>query len=69
MKKKCATPGALFHCIVERPNAVGQTSVHMGVTIPSGIVISRTRARAIEKAFHDALENAMAPWWPKEKRP
>jgi len=63
--KKCKTPGALFHCYTEKPNAVGQTSVHMGVTIPKGIVISKTRARAIDKAFHNALENVMAPWWRK----
>jgi hypothetical protein len=67
VKRKCLTPGALFHCYTDKPNAVGQTSVHMGVTIPSGIVISRTRAAAIDRAFHDALEKTMAPWWPKQK--
>jgi len=61
--RKCLTPGAMFHCIVSKPNAVGQTHIEMGVTLPPGIVVTPARARTFDKAFHDAMESAMASWF------
>ena len=62
-KRKCLTPGADFFCRVTP--TLGETTVYLQLGIPRGIVISKARAKAIEKAFHDSMEKTMAPWWPK----
>lgn len=60
-KKVCKTPGAWWHCHVEKANAVGQTAINMGVTLP--MLVNEKQARRIEKQFHDKMEELLAFLW------
>lgn len=65
--RKCKTPGASFVCESRKPNSGHQPCVRFMVVVPSHIGLSETRVKKLERAFHKAMEDAMAPWWPKEK--
>ena len=64
-KTKCQTPGAwfLFRAGEKTQWSGSPGSVEFLMTIPLDVVVTKQRARLLEKALHDAAEEAMAPWF------
>lgn len=67
MSKKCLTPGTWFCFRTGKHTQWASTdnSAEFLFTLPPNVILSKTRAKQLEKALHDAAEQAMAPWFEK----
>ena len=67
MGKKCLTPGTWF-CFRAGEHtqwASSSNSAEFLLTLPPSVVLTKARAKLLEKALHDAAEQTMAPWFVK----
>ena len=64
-KKKFRTPGTWFSFRTGEKTqwASDLNSAEFLLTLPKGVVLSKSRAKLLERALHDAADNVMAPWF------
>jgi hypothetical protein len=64
-KSKCRTRGTWFCFRLGSKTqwASSDNSAEFLITLPPTVVMTKYRAKRLEKVLHDAAENLMAPWF------
>ena len=71
MTKKCKTPGIWFCFSTETQRLINLPTVCKGqfmFSLPGDIILTKARARRLEKALHDTTESVLASLFKKKPK-